>query len=100
MLTSAASNPDAVVRYYASEMVLYVHSDASYLSKPKARSRVGGFFYLGNKNEPTNNPCPNGPIHIESKIMKTPCLQQQKPKLEPSSSTDKNAPTYATSSKN
>ena len=70
LLNYTASNPDAVVRYYASEMVLYVHSDASYLSEPKARSRVGGFFYLGNKNEPNNNPHPNGPIHIESKIMK------------------------------
>ncbi|MGL5937077.1 MAG: Ty1/Copia family ribonuclease HI, partial [Cetobacterium sp.] len=51
-------------------MILYIHSDASYLSEPKARSRVGGFFYLGNKNEPTNNSHPNGAVHIESRIMK------------------------------
>eukprot|EP00957_Ditylum_brightwellii_P091282 6951018-Ditylum_brightwellii.AAC.1 len=29
-------------------MILRVHSDASYLSEPKARIRAGGFFYLGN----------------------------------------------------
>eukprot|EP00957_Ditylum_brightwellii_P185902 14153481-Ditylum_brightwellii.AAC.1 len=29
-------------------MVLRVHSDASYLSEPKVRSRAGGYFYLGN----------------------------------------------------
>eukprot|EP00957_Ditylum_brightwellii_P001892 145292-Ditylum_brightwellii.AAC.1 len=29
-------------------MILRVHSDASYLSKPKARSRAGGYFYLSN----------------------------------------------------
>eukprot|EP00957_Ditylum_brightwellii_P196121 14943386-Ditylum_brightwellii.AAC.1 len=29
-------------------MILWVHSDASYLSKPKARSRAGGYFYLSN----------------------------------------------------
>jgi len=28
-------------------MILKVHSDASYLSEPKARSRCGGHFYLG-----------------------------------------------------
>jgi hypothetical protein len=42
-----------------------VRCDASYLSKPKARSRVGGYFYLGNPNEPVDNPKPNGPIHVE-----------------------------------
>jgi hypothetical protein len=47
-----------------------IHSDASYLSEPKARSRVGGYFYLGNKDEPADNPNPNGPIHVESRIMK------------------------------
>jgi hypothetical protein len=51
-------------------MILYVHSDASYLSKPKARSRVGGYFYLGNPKEPTDNPQPNGSIHVESRILK------------------------------
>eukprot|EP00957_Ditylum_brightwellii_P103537 7888519-Ditylum_brightwellii.AAC.1 len=29
-------------------MILRVHSDASYLTKPKARSKTGGYFYLGN----------------------------------------------------
>jgi hypothetical protein len=51
-------------------MVLYIHSDASYLSEPKSRSRVGGYFYLGNQDEPADNPKPNGPIHVESRIMK------------------------------
>jgi hypothetical protein len=50
-------------------MVLYVHSDASYLSKPMARFRVGGYFYLGKTNKPLENPKPNGPIHVESQIL-------------------------------
>eukprot|EP00957_Ditylum_brightwellii_P104449 7956670-Ditylum_brightwellii.AAC.1 len=29
-------------------MILRVHSDASYLSKPKARSRAGDYLYLRN----------------------------------------------------
>jgi hypothetical protein len=44
LLDYAASHPDAKVRYYKSNMILYVHSDASYLSEPKARSRVGGYL--------------------------------------------------------
>ncbi len=37
-------------------MVLVVHSDASYLSKPKARSRAGRHFFLSSDTEnPTNN---------------------------------------------
>ena len=42
-----ATNPDAKIRYYASDMILNVHSDASYLTAPKARSRAGGHFFLG-----------------------------------------------------
>ena len=46
-LNYAATNPNAVLTYCASDMVLAVHSDASYLSEPKARSRAGGqFFYV------------------------------------------------------
>jgi hypothetical protein len=70
LLNYAATNPDAQVRYHQSDMILYAHSDASYLSEPKARSRVGGYFYLGNTGEPADNPHPNGAIHIESRIMK------------------------------
>ena len=49
-------------------MVLHAHSDASYLSAPRARSRAGGFFYLSNEN--LDNHHLNGPIHVEAKIMK------------------------------
>jgi hypothetical protein len=44
-----STHPDATVRYQASDMQLKIHSDASYLNAPKARSRVGGHFYLGNR---------------------------------------------------
>jgi hypothetical protein len=71
LLNYAATHPDAMVAFHKSDMVLYIHSDASYLSEPKARSRVGGYFYLGNHDEPADNPPqPNGPIHVESRILK------------------------------
>ena len=37
-------NPNTEIRFYASDMVLNVHSDASYLSAGKGRSRAGGYF--------------------------------------------------------
>ena len=54
--------PDSTVRFYASDMILNVHSDASYLTAPKARSRIGGHFFLG--RQPVNNQLIfiNGPI--------------------------------------
>jgi hypothetical protein len=45
-LDYAATHPDAIQTYKRSNMVLVVHSNASYLSKPKAHSRAGGHFFL------------------------------------------------------
>ena len=46
LLNYCATNPDAAIRYKPSEMILRLHSDASYLTEPKARSRTGGHFYM------------------------------------------------------
>jgi hypothetical protein len=39
LLDYLASNPDAKIRFHASEMIMNIHSDASYLSEPNAQSR-------------------------------------------------------------
>jgi hypothetical protein len=41
LLDYLATQEDVMLSYHASDMVLAVHSNASYLSKPKARSRTG-----------------------------------------------------------
>jgi hypothetical protein len=46
LLDYLATQEDAILSYHASNMVLAVHSNASYLSKPKARSQAGGHFFL------------------------------------------------------
>jgi hypothetical protein len=46
LLDYLALQEDTVLFYHASNMVLEVHSNASYLSKPKAQSRAGGHFFL------------------------------------------------------
>ena len=49
-------------------MVLWIHSDASYLSKPKAKSRYGGHHFLGS-DQPTTDI--NGPILALAKILRS-----------------------------
>ena len=46
LLNYCQTHPNAQIKYHASEMILHVDSDASYLSVSKARSRVGGHHYL------------------------------------------------------
>jgi hypothetical protein len=50
MLDYLATHPDATIRYHVSDMILHIHSDASYLSVSNARSRLGGLFFLGNNS--------------------------------------------------
>jgi hypothetical protein len=50
LLDYLATHPDATIRYHASDMILHIHSDASYISVSNARSRLGGLFFLGNKS--------------------------------------------------
>ena len=47
LLDYAATHPNAKVLYRASDMVLQIHMDASYLSETKARSRAAGHYFLG-----------------------------------------------------
>jgi hypothetical protein len=75
LLNYCATHPDACLRYQASNMVLYIHSDASYLSEPKARSRSGGHFFLSDRpanlaQPPSQAPTPNGPLHTSSVILR------------------------------
>jgi hypothetical protein len=50
LLDYLATHPDATIRYHASDMILHIHSDASYLSVSNARSRLGGLFFCGDKS--------------------------------------------------
>jgi hypothetical protein len=76
LLNYAATYPDATVRFRASAMVLWVHSDASYLSEPPTKSRYGGFFYLSDQPPAAGpktgdaQPTLNGPILAVTHILK------------------------------
>ena len=47
LLDYLGTHPDSTIPYYASDMILNFHSDASYLSARDARSRAAGNFFLG-----------------------------------------------------
>jgi hypothetical protein len=47
VLDYLATHPNVVVQFRASDMVMNIHSDASYLSESKARSRACGHFFMG-----------------------------------------------------
>jgi hypothetical protein len=49
-------------------MILHVHSDASYLTEPEARSRAGGHFFLS--NDPQSEPILNAPILSLVKVIR------------------------------
>ena len=51
-------------------MILNIHSDASYLSEPKARSRLGGTFFMGTAPKDGVPIQLNGPILVLANICK------------------------------
>ncbi len=70
LLDYLASNQNAKVRFHASDMVLNIHLDASYLSESGARSRACGHFFMGwmpKKGEPVKL---NGAFYTSSSIMR------------------------------
>jgi hypothetical protein len=69
LLNYCNTHRETKIRYHASDMILHIHSDASYLSENEAKSRAGGFFYMGNTNK-NDKKLTNGAILIISKVLK------------------------------
>jgi hypothetical protein len=69
LLNYCNTHPETKIRYHASDMILYIFSDVSYLSEREAKSRAGGFFYMGNSVK-TANKLTNGSILIISTVFK------------------------------
>jgi hypothetical protein len=63
LLQYAASHQHHGIRFHASNMQLQIQSDASYLCRPRARSVLGGFHYLGTTD------LINGPFFCTSKVI-------------------------------
>jgi hypothetical protein len=70
LLDYLASNSEAKVRYHASDMVMNIHSNESYLSEMKARSRACGHFFMGwmpKNGEPIKL---NGAFYVKTTILR------------------------------
>ena len=72
LLDYCHKHPDAKVRYHASDMILHIHSDASYNFEAKARRWAVGHFYLGNTASVLPTMQNNGSILNTSTIMRMP----------------------------
>jgi hypothetical protein len=70
LLDYLATQEEAVLPYHANNMVLAVHSNASYLSEPKARNQAGGHFFLSNNTTvPPNNGAVLNIAHIIKNVV-------------------------------
>jgi hypothetical protein len=79
ILDYAATHQDAIITYRASNMVHVVHSNASYLSKPKARSRAGGHFFMSSD---TKDPPNNGAVLNIAQLIKAVMSSAAEAKLD------------------
>jgi hypothetical protein len=81
LLDYSASNSDAKVQYYASNMVINIHLDASYLSEAKAQSRTCGHFFM--EWIPKNGEAIKliGAFHVDSSILHFVVASAAKAKL-------------------
>ena len=78
LLNFCANNRNTKIRYFASDIQLCGHTDASYMSVSKARSRAAAYFYLSTYDGallPTDHKLklparPNGTIHVMSTVMR------------------------------
>jgi hypothetical protein len=69
LLNYCNTHPETKIRYHSSDMILHIHSDASYISENEAKSRAGGFFYMGSSTN-SNKKLTNGAILIISIVLK------------------------------
>lgn len=65
-LDDVATHPDAIIIFKKWKMILAIHSDASYLTEPKARSRAGGHYYMADEDKERPK---GGPVHNVAQII-------------------------------
>eukprot|EP00957_Ditylum_brightwellii_P105614 8052572-Ditylum_brightwellii.AAC.1 len=57
--------PNTAMRFYASDTILHIHSNTTYMVLPEARSQTSKYFYLSSNPETTTEVPLNGSIHNE-----------------------------------
>eukprot|EP00957_Ditylum_brightwellii_P207440 15352991-Ditylum_brightwellii.AAC.1 len=70
LIDYCASHPDATIFLNASDMILQLHANASYMNEPQACSTAKGHFFLGNKIIDGKPILLNGAVHSLCTILK------------------------------
>ena len=70
LLDYLATHPNAIIRFYPSDMILQIHSDASYISEPQARSTAGGHYFIGHHPKDSQPIQLNGAIYSLCTVLK------------------------------
>ena len=70
LLDYLSYHSDAKVRFYASDMIMNIHSDASYLSEGKSRSRTCGHFFMGWLPRDDAPIRINGAFHVSTNVIR------------------------------
>jgi hypothetical protein len=70
LLDYLVTHPNATVRFHASNMILNIHLDASYLSEANAHSRACGHFFMGWRADPTKPIKLNGALFTLCAILR------------------------------
>jgi len=69
LLNYCTTHPEATICFHASNMILHINSNASYLSEPKACSSAAGYHYLS--SHPNTNP--NAPPPPDNRAINVFC---------------------------
>ena len=75
------AHPDPKIRFHASNMILAIHSDASFMNEPMARSTAAGFFWLKNKDDKDKKMKLNGAVQVILQIIKLVCASTAESEL-------------------
>ena len=70
ILNHCATYPDAILTFDASDMILHIHTDNSFLLDPKAKIRAGGYLFLPDFPDYPTKSIQNEPIYVLCQILK------------------------------
>jgi hypothetical protein len=70
LLDYLTGQSNATVCFHASDMILNIHSNASYLLEEKARSGACGHFFMGWMPQDGEPICLNGAFHVSTTILR------------------------------
>ncbi len=70
LLDYLSGHADTKVQFHASDMILNIHSDASYLLEANARSRACGHFFMGWMPKDGQSIRINGAFHVSTTILR------------------------------